>query len=235
MRKALLPILLAACGGGGGDKSADAPHVDSTITVTGTAVTLSTMGSMPAAGVLVEAFDNADENTAVTNAMTDASGNYTLTITTNGKPLDGFIKATKSGLVDTYLYPPFALTANFSGASLNMVDSGTFSILKTTLCHGTDDSAKGTIAVLVTTDPSMASAKAVAGAMVSSSPGAATTCYNKNGFPNSSVNMTDTDGIGYLLNVTGNATVSATASGQSFTSHSVNSRAGALTTTLLIP
>jgi hypothetical protein len=47
--------------------------------------------------------------------------------------------------------------------------------------------------------------------------------------------MTDTDGLVYLFNVTGQATLSATHATATFSSHAVNARAGAFTTTLLAP
>src|SRR2546422_816901 len=91
-----LCVLVVGCGGSSG-KTPDATNVPATITVTGTAAAPGLGGSTPAPGVAVGAFRNSDENTAVAMATTDGSGNYTLTITTNGQPLDGFVKATKSG------------------------------------------------------------------------------------------------------------------------------------------
>lgn len=206
------------------------------ISISGTASSIGVGGSAPEAGVLVEAFDNANETTPVASATTDASGNYTITVTTNGKALDGFLKATRgTDFVDTYLYPPFALATDFNGASMNLVSQGTFDTLST-LCQGNQDPAKGVIALLVTLDPTMASAMAVGGATVSTSPDATKYCYNgNNGLPASSATMTQPDGIAYAFNVTGNATVSAAKSGLTFKSHAVNARAAALTTTLVIP
>jgi hypothetical protein len=163
--------------------------------------------------------------------MTDASGNYTLMIPTNGVALDGFLKATKPGLVDTYLYPPEPLTEDFAGASLNMVSPTTFGLLADTLCRANQEAAKGTIAILVNDAAGMP----VAGATVASNPAAPTTCYNgSNGLPSSMATETSTDGVGYLFNVTGNVSVSAMGSA-TFRSHQVNARAGALTTTLVQP
>jgi hypothetical protein len=55
------------------------------------------------------------------------------------------------------------------------------------------------------------------------------------GFPNKNATMTDTDGLAYLLNITGSASVTATKTGSTFASHSVKARAGAFTTTLIAP
>lgn len=203
------------------------------ITITGTAQTISAGGTAPAAGVLVEAFANADENTVITSATTDAAGSYSLTVTTNGVALDGFLKATKSGLLVTYLYPDRPLAEDFDGASINMISQSTFDILAGGLfCDANQDPAKGTIAALVFD----ANQTEVGGAMLSTTPAASTTCYNgNNSLPDGNATMTAADGIGYLFNVTGTVQVSATATGMTFPSHAVVARAGALTTTLVRP
>lgn len=227
---------LVACGGSGGgdDDTPDGPsNVPATITITGAAQEISAGGTGPEEGVLVEAFSNDDETTVITSATTDAQGNYTLTVTTNGEALDGFLKATKSGLMDTYLYPPEPLGENFDGASINMVTPQTFGFLAGgVFCDANQDSAKGTIAVLVYD----AADAPVAGATISSSPAATSDCYNGNSdLPDGNATATAADGIGYLFNVTGAATVSATATGLTLRSHAVKARAGTLTTTLIRP
>ena len=104
---ALLVASVGACGDDGGtSKPVDAaPMVPAHIMVTGTAKSAGT-SSNPLAGVAISAYSNADENTAVATATTDQSGNYTLDITTNGVALDGYIKASISSYLDTYLYAP---------------------------------------------------------------------------------------------------------------------------------
>jgi hypothetical protein len=229
-RIALIFVSLMACGGGGDDDAVDATTAPAMITITGTASTLGVGGSTPTAGVLVEAFANSAETTVVAMATTDATGNYTLTVTTNGTALDGFLKATKSGLVDTYLYPPAPLAADFAGASLNMVSSGTFDLVSSA-CQGNQEDTKGLIAVLVHD----AAGAAVAGATVESTPAASKYCYNSGGLPSGSAAATDADGIGFMFNVTGSVSVTATKAGTTFKPHSVKARAMSLTTTLIVP
>ena len=48
---------------------------------------------MMESGVLIEAFANTDENTPVAMTTTDASGNYSLVITTNGTSRSSFCHA----------------------------------------------------------------------------------------------------------------------------------------------
>jgi hypothetical protein len=227
--------LLAACGGddGGGGGGVDAPSVNvpAMITITGTASKRDASGSVPQAGVTVAAFRNSDPNTPVVMTTTDASGNYTLTAPTDGKPIDGYVKGTYTDLLDTYLYPPEPLVADYAGASINMISADTLNLLSNLLCRNEQDLSKGVIAAIVED----AAGNPVTGAKVTSSPAAADYCYNMGGLPNNDAAATDTDGTAYMLNLTaGEATVNAMKTGNSFKSHKVNARAGALTTTLIV-
>jgi hypothetical protein len=230
-RSCALLVLLAACGGDDSstpDAAATAPPM---ITVSGTATKREGTSTNPGAGVKIEAFRKG-ESAAVAMTTTDAQGNYSLTLTTNGVALDGYLKGTLTGFVDTYLYPPKPLAENFDMASMNMINQSTIDLLSDTLCGSKQDAAKGAVAVIVAD----ANRTAVAGAMVSSTPAAAKYCYNQGGFPNRNAVMTDADGIAYMLNVApGNVSVSATKSGTTFASHSVEARAGVLTTTVIQP
>src|SRR5262245_46180500 len=116
--------LVGALFGCGGNSTPDAPNVPAMITVTGTATKRELTTMSPAAGATIGAYRNGND-TPVTTAMTDAMGNYTLTITTNGMPLDGYLKSTLAGFLDTYLYPPKPITMDFSGASMNIVNQQT--------------------------------------------------------------------------------------------------------------
>jgi len=235
MRTTLILCLFAlGCGDDGGGEPADAPpNVPAMITVSGTAAEKSAGGTTPKSGVMVAAYRNSDPNTVVVMTTTDASGNYSLVIPTNGMVLDGYVKATLSGLVDTYLYPPKPLAADFASASIFMITPSTRSTLSGLLCGSDQMDSNGAVAVLVEDAANMT----IAGATVSSTPAAAKYCYNgSNGLPDKNATGTAMDGIGYMLNVTaGEVTVSASKSGTTFFSHKVNARANALTTTLIQP
>jgi hypothetical protein len=235
----LAALALAACGGsssnpGGGSGtdaagSIDSPAAPAMITFSGT-VTSKGTSSNPLAGVTIAAFGEGS-TTAVAMTTSDAQGGFTLMIPTGGTALQGYVKATLSGYVDTYLYPPTAVAADTTGVTVYMVTPSTYDLLANTLCNGNQMMTNGAIAVEVM-DATMAT---VAGATVSSQPAATKYCYNQGGFPNKSATATDTDGIAYMLNVTGQATVSASKSGLTFHSHAVNARAGALTLTIIQP
>jgi hypothetical protein len=206
------------------------------ITVSGTATKREGDNSSPAAGVTVAAYKNGDDATVIAMATTDAAGMYTMMLPTGGVALDGYLKGTLTGFIDTYLYPPKPLSADFGSASMNMVNTSTLDTLSGTLCGNNQDLANGLVAVIVAD----ANNTAIAGAMVSSTPTAAKYCYNKAGalgsLPDKTATVTDTDGIGYMINLApGSVTVSATKSGTTFASHSVQARPGVLTTTVIQP
>lgn len=231
----VLAVTLAACGSdsktsGGGDASIDTPTAPAMVTFSGN---VSSKGgqSMALSGVTLGAYMEG-ASTPVATATSDAQGNFTMTIPTNGVALQGYVKATFSGYMDSYLYPPTPVAADQTGVTVFMVTSDTLNLLSMTLCHDQQQTTKGVIATEVL-DASMAK---VAGATVASQPAAMSDCYNSGGFPSSSVHVTDTDGIGYLLNVpAGTVTVSAMKSGLTFMSHQLNARAGALTLTIIQP
>lgn len=231
MKFVLSCLIFAACSGGSNKPAVDGPTVPATITVTGTASSRSATGSSPLQGVTIGAYATSNEATPVTTAMTDAQGNFTLTITTNGVALDGYVKATLATYMDTYLYPPAPLAADFNGATVIMLTPNTFDLLANTLCSANQTTSMGTIAAEVEDG----SGAFVAGATVASSPAATKYCYDSGGLPSRSATATDTDGLGYMFNVTGAATVTAMKAGTTFTSHSVKAHAGALTTTLIKP
>ena len=199
------------------------------IMVSGTAKSAGT-SSTPLAGVAISAYQNADEATVVASATTDQSGNYTLDITTNGKALDGYIKASIASYLDTYLYAPTPLVADYAGASMNLITEQTLELLSGTLCNHAITNAMGVVG-LEAVDGAGA---VVAGAQFVGTPAPVAYCYNgSSGLPDRNATMTAADGLGYMINVNGSVTVTATKSGVTFGSHVINVRIGSLTTTLV--
>jgi hypothetical protein len=228
-RTLVLLLVAAACGSSKGGGTPDASNVPAMITVSGKATQQSTTTSTPASGVTIAAFKNTDENTAIAMTTTDANGMYSLTITTNGQPLNGFLKATKSGNVDTYLYPPAPLVADFTNASINELDTNLYGTVAQTIGRG--QAGQGMIALEVV-DTTMAT---VAGAMVTSSPAAAHTGYTGAlSLPDISGTMTVADGRAFLFGLApGQVTVMATKSGATFKTTSLKVHADAFTTTVV--
>jgi hypothetical protein len=236
MSKRLCSVLLgvvAACGGddgGGPGGTPDAAPVATTVTVKGVTSTVGLNGSTPVEGVMVAAFKEG-ETTPVAMTTSNAMGEYSLVITTNGTALDGYVLGRQMGKKDNYLYPPRPLSADIPSAPVLMITQGTFDTLGS-LAQVNQDPAKAFVGVQVFDATNLP----VAGVTISSSP-AGTYKYNgMNGLPSSSATVTGADGIGYVFNVTaGSVTINASGGGLTFFSHPVNARANQLTTTLIQP
>lgn len=252
MTRVVLALAMGAligCGNSGNDKgSSDAntgggadgkqfhdapPTMASMITVSGTATARDMNGATPLAGVTIEGFRNSDEANAIAVTTTDAQGNFSLTIQTNGESLDGFLKAIKTGYLDTYLYPPYPLMMDYGMAPVIMVTQSTYDTLDT-IAQGHQQPGNAFVALVVTDG-----ANPVAGAMASSTPTASVTRYNAMVgayvLPSSTATSTYTDGIAYLFNVPpGQVTVNATGS-MTFASHGLKAWPDVLTTSVIVP
>jgi len=77
--------------------------------------------------VKVQAFQTGTAS-PIDSAITDTAGKFSMTVTTGGTPLDGYVHASKTGYIDTYAYPSAPLPANATIA-IPMVTSGEFSLL----------------------------------------------------------------------------------------------------------
>jgi hypothetical protein len=238
----LVFALLAACGGDSKSTNTDAsnPPIDSPtggmmVTISGTVTQRPTTGSpTPLADAVVTGYRNGNDTTPVAMTTSNAQGMYTLTISTAGGPLDGYLKATKAGLKDAYLYPPAAITADAS-APINMVSQSTWDTLTAfALGGGSQATDKGLIALIVV-NGATADSMPVAGAVVTSNP--PSTVRYQNGLLPNGMTSTAADGTAFLLNVPSDApvTVSATKDTTTFASHSLTARPNVLTTTLITP
>lgn len=243
--KRSLAVLLGmvACGGGGGtgggpdgnttkrDAAIDSPPVASTIHISGAATARSLSGTMPVAGVSIGAYQMGNDSTPVATATTDAMGKYTLTITTNGTALDGYVKASITGYKDTYLYPPRPLAADTDKGAINLLTTQNYDLLST-VAQGNQTAGNGLIGLIVVDAAQMP----VAGATVSTTPASHPYRYDgTNGLPSSTATATQADGVAIAFNVpaTGAVMVSATKAGSTFFAHAVTARADVFTTTLV--
>lgn len=217
------------------DASIDAAPAPAMIVITGTAVERTSNGTTPVADAMIAAFRTSDEATPIATATTNAQGAFTMTISTNGLAVDGYLRATKTNLLDSYLYPPAPLVAD-TVAPVNMISESTLNLINA-FAQGNQQAGKGVIA-LVVVDGATAMAMPVAGAAVTSSPASGAYRYNNsNGLPSSSATSTAADGTAYLFNVPPDVavTVSATKTGSTFKSHGLKARADKFTTTLITP
>jgi hypothetical protein len=236
-------IFVAACGGGGNDSPIDSstggemkvfldapPPVPQMITISGITTERGLGGETNVAGVTMAIYANSNEATAIATTTSAADGKYMLTVTLNGAPLDGFIKATKSGYVENYMYPTEPFAASTTEASLNMITPGNRDYLNN-LAGGGQTAGKGMIGLQVRD----ASGQPVAGATVSSTPASTYRYTNSSGLPSSNATSTAADGVAFMFNVpSGPITITATKAGMTFKAHVVVARADKFTTTSVV-
>jgi hypothetical protein len=204
----------------------DAPVVvPNSITIKGTATEDGQSTSTPLAGVAIGIYADGNDTTPVATATSAADGTYTLTVSTNGQEVTGYLKATLSGYTDNYAYPVGPYQANATGADANMISTSNFGLLG--LLGGQTATNGVIVAQIIDT-----TGAAVVGAKVTSAPASGKYLYSDaNGTPTSTTG-TNTDGAAFFFNVPAGAlTVSATKSGSSFHSHALTARAGVFTTT----
>jgi hypothetical protein len=217
-------------GGAGGGTGGSGGSIPAMITVSGVADDVSITGRSPLAGVTIGVYREG-ENNPVATATSDSAGMYSLTIATNGMALsNGYLLGKKSGYKDTYLYPPTDLSADTPNVPVLMLTPTNYD-LASTLGGANQQTGQAFIGIQLYD----ASKNPVAGATITSNP-AGQVRYNANGVPSRNPSSSASDGIGYIFQVTpGSVMVSASKSGLSFHTHTINARADVLTTTIIQP
>jgi hypothetical protein len=209
-------------GGGGTDPGPDAA-VASHLTLSGTTTEQGQNGATVIAGATIVAYKTSD-NTQVATATSDATGKYSLAI--DAPPLDGYLKVTKSGYTDTYVYPASPWIQDTT-VSTDMLNTTTFGLLVT---FAGGDSSKGVIIAIVVD----ASGTPVSGAKIASTPASGVYKYSDGTGTPSGTGSTPADGTAFFLSVpVGSVMVSASKSGATFHQHPVAAHNGALVTTLI--
>jgi hypothetical protein len=221
----VLLTTLVACAADGSDTGDDVP-VEPTpghIALTGKHLEQGQSGESALGGAVITAYRTSD-GSQVASATTDSSGTFTLDISET--PCDCYVHASKAGYADTYLYPasPWSQSATIDTAQLT---STTFTLLNT-FAGGT--TTKGLIIATVVSG----SGAPVTGAKISSSPASGSYKYSDgSGQPTGSAGTT-ADGIAFFMSApVGDISISASKSGMTFKTHSLNAHAGALTMTFI--
>ncbi|HWC74974.1 MAG TPA: hypothetical protein VG454_13645 [Gemmatimonadales bacterium] len=157
-------------------------------------------------------------------------GFYSLSITTGGTPVDGFLRVSHGGsYITTYAYPARPLAADDT-TNVLVISPNEFTLLSTA-ASAPHTAGDGTIVIVVRD----CDGKQLAGATVASNPSGLIR-YNAVGGPSTTATSTYTDGVAYIFNVAaGNVTIMGTASGHALRQHVVNARADAITLTELKP
>jgi hypothetical protein len=183
-----------------------------TITVSGT---VSDFISGPLTGVTVAAFKTGTA-VAIDSTTTDVQGKFSMTVTTGGTPLDGYVKASKSGYIDTYAFPSAPLPAS-AAITVPVVTPTEFNLLAKQ-AGVTPTAGKGSLGLR----PVDCAGAAVATATVTTSP--------------SSSPYSDGAGDFFVFNVApGNVDVGASFQSHTFHTHTVTAVADAVTITIIAP
>ncbi|HUH05486.1 MAG TPA: hypothetical protein VML75_26000 [Kofleriaceae bacterium] len=172
----------------------------------------------PINGATIEGFDRGDEITAIVTTTSDASGDFTASLTTNGEPVDSYLRSTAASYWTTYLYPPTPVFMNLTGVTVVMVTDAQFSTL-TSFVPVTQDQDLGWVSMVVLD----CEGQPIRGATVTSTPAAGDTAYSGNGgIPSLTEPATRADGVAMLFNVpVGDLELSATVSGMTLRTHTV--------------
>lgn len=247
-------VAIAACGSSKSNNTADAKKGDSgsgsdsgsgkdapagtTITIAGTTDSIGGGGgnATPVGSVTLTPYtaSGGSAGSAVTSDAT--TGTFTLTVDSG---FEGYIEATATGYLDTYVWPPASLSANVTGATVQLITQANVTMGMYGNCGVTQDNTEGIILLKVVTG---AGDTPVTGATVTATPAGATSqkiCYTtKNGAnekPTAADTATDASGVVLVLNAaTGWNALTATATGDTFTSTSLYPVAATLTTTLVV-
>jgi hypothetical protein len=219
----------------GGDDASDdgSTTTPGMLTLSGTAKEISAGGQTALGGVMLTAYNAADDS-VLGMATSAADGSFSIAVKTTAG-IDGYLKATTPGTgmnayKDSYLYPPATLTTNFSGVPVFVLKVSTYDLANRLLGNG-QTAQNGWIALIVQDAAMMP----VAGAKVTSTPMGQIN-YNVNSLPSQGAMSTATDGIAYDTNITaGTVSVKATKAGATFATHSIKVRPDVVTLTLITP
>jgi len=236
-------LAVTACGGSSssssgaidaaGDGAGSAPVM---LTLSGIAREISATGQTVLAGVMLTAYNAADDSVLGT-ATSAADGTFSISVNATGAGINGYLKAATPGTgpnayKDTYLYPPATLTANYTGVPVYVLKVNTYNLVNSSFLLDNNQSAQNGWIALLIEDTTGA---AVAGATVTSTPMGQVN-YNASNLPSATATATATDGIAYDTNITpGAVTVKAARTGTSFAMHTIKVRPDVVTLTLITP
>ena len=249
MKALALILMVVGCssnggGGGGGALEPDAQlagpdakvfldapaNVPAMITLSGKTSERGLSGTSNTAGVTLTVHRVSDDM-MLASATSNAQGQYTLQVATNGAAVDAYLKASKAGYVDIYLYPAQPWFADDTDGEINMLTPGNKDLLNN-FASGGQQAGKGMVGLAVFD----AQGNPVSGATISGMPAGGTVRYNgSNGLPSSSAMMTSSDGVAFLFNAPENVTVTASKAGMTFRAHLIRARADKFTTTSIAP
>ncbi len=199
------------------------------LTITGTVSTVGLNGVEMIDGATIRTFRRSGGN-AMATATTGGDGSYTLSVDTGGTPIDGYVRASANSYLDTDLFPPAPLAASSDAGVFVMLNQ--FGLDYAANLAGIqleDDTA--VIGILVLD----CDGTALAGATVSSNRGG-DIAYVRDMMPDPDATATGPDGLAFIFNVPfGDVVVDASVAGHDLHEHTVKTRDGAITSTVVAP
>jgi hypothetical protein len=227
MRASVLAIGLTACGSG--HETVDSRtqiQIPPTITIRGVATARSAQGPTPVSGVTVGAYVYPAVTSATASDTTDATGAFAVSVPTDGMPVDVHLKTSSPSYVDTYYMFPTSFVEDVYGASLDMMTPAAYA----QVYASTGVTHRGGSAMLELEATSSVGGPAP-GVMFQVQDG--TPKYTMNGIVSATASMTDTDGIGFILNAPATTIEVSATGGQYYPPAPVEGFADALTMALV--
>ncbi|MFO0618698.1 MAG: hypothetical protein U0414_39260 [Polyangiaceae bacterium] len=179
-------------------------------------------------GAKVELFKN---DVLASTTTSGAMGVFSfLDVATNGMPVDGYLRASDPKFLDTYVYPPYPLAKDTPNAAVLLVSPSTITLLSMIglPAQNPQNAFVGILVVDCDGNP-------VEGATVSTNP-PGTVKYGMGMLPSNSATSTGADGLAYVFNVpAGPVVVDAMAGTNDLREHTIQGRAGVITTTIVAP
>jgi hypothetical protein len=206
------------------------------LAVSGTAKTLNGLSTANAPGVTLGVYLTAGGG-ALATTTSASDGTFALSVATGGQPVAGYLKATKTGLLDYYLFPGTPLSANVNSAPVLVISSASLGTVETlaSVTPATDPNAVGFVGVVVHDCDS----KPVAGATISvtqSGGDVGDKRYVVGSVPSTTATMTDTSGSAFVFNVpAGTTTISAMVAGMTLRTHDIKITGNSGHATLVVP
>ncbi len=207
------------------------------VVITGIAQTidLASQALAPLAGVTVTGHLVADDSEIATADPTATDGTFSISVTTNGLPVDGYVKLINPAdttYLETRIYPPAPLVQDLAGNRGMMFNDGLLSVLANFgLTH--DQSTKGIVGILVLD----CNGEPVIGATVTLNPASGQIFYNgPNGTPSPAATETAGDGLALIFNVdAGDVEIGAEVGGQQMRKHTIKSVVRTISTAAIAP
>ncbi len=221
-----------------GEAVPTASLVAPTITITGNVFDPFTRA--PVGQAQVE-FIAADTNRVLAVATSDDHGVYSVTLTTDGKPVDAYVRASKAGRVTTLVFPPEPLHSDMVPCAPFQGTRGCILVALLTpnaantvagIAGVTRDGAKGEVLLIAASCQGVP----VAGAAVAMAPKAERLVYTAGPFPAPDAQATDASGRAFGFNIAaGRTTIKTVYPDGGIGTALVRVEAGAITITSTLP